>query len=142
MAQITLTLDLTVEAAEALRALAIALNGSEAKTDGMTQMSLDDLDNVAEEKPAAKPPAGKLPKTGTPKKEDKKPEAPVESKPTTNEAVDLTIVRAAALKLSKADKQDVLKEIFEKYGAAKLSDVPQADYPALLADLEEAANGK
>ncbi len=49
-----------------------------------------------------------------------------------------TDVRAMALKLSKAGKQNELKAVFQKYGADKLSAIADADYPALLQDLEAA----
>lgn len=51
-----------------------------------------------------------------------------EDKPT----VSLTDVRAVALKLSKAGKQDVLKAAFAKFGGKKLSDIKPDDYPALM----------
>ena len=143
MAQITLTLDLTVETAEALRVLAVALNGPQARTnDEAEQMKLSDFDKP-EEKTPAKPPAANKPKTGTGKKDAKEaaPEAPAEEKSDDTE-ISLTDVRAVALKLSNSGKQATLQEIFKKYGAKKLSDIPQADYAALMEDLEEAANGK
>jgi len=49
-------------------------------------------------------------------------------------------VRAVALKLSKAGKSDVLQEIFAKFGAEKLSGVPEDKYPELMRELVS-ANG-
>lgn len=46
-----------------------------------------------------------------------------------------TDLRAIALKLSKAGKQDILKELFAKYKAEQLSGVVESDYPALMKDL-------
>ena len=141
MAQITLTLDLTVETAEALRVLAVALNGPQAKTGGEPeQMKLEDFDKPDEKpaKPATKPPTKPA---AAPKKDDKKPEAPADEKPAGDAAISLTDVRAVALKLSNGGKKEALQEVFAKYGAKKLSDIPQADYPALMEDLEEALNG-
>lgn len=57
----------------------------------------------------------------------------------TAENISKTDVRAIALKLSKAGKQAELKEIFNEFGAEKLSEVKEADYPALKAKLEETA---
>jgi hypothetical protein len=129
MTQITLTLDLTGETLDALRVLVDALNGVKEPSPKKAK---------TKETPA---PAPKEP-TGT---EDMAPADPgdgaeVES---LNESLEISKadVRAAALKLSKAKKQAELKEIFAKYGGAKLSDIAEGDYAALLADLEEAANG-
>ena len=47
----------------------------------------------------------------------------------------LTDVRAVALKLSRSNKKSVLKDALAKFGANKLSDVKESDYPALLAEL-------
>jgi hypothetical protein len=83
-------------------------------------------------------PVGKTEKPAAKRKADK-PTAPVKvEEATAAPSVDKTAVRAAALVLSKAGMQPTLKEIFAKYGADKLSDIAEADYPALLADLEQA----
>mgnify|MGYP007121847518 CR=1 FL=1 len=47
-------------------------------------------------------------------------------------------VRAVALKLSKAGKSNVLKEIFAKFGAEKLGDVPEDKYSELMRELVSA----
>jgi len=60
---------------------------------------------------------------------------PAPETPPTGEAPTKTDVRALALKLSKAGKQDVIKEIFGKYGADKLSGVAEEHYPELMKDL-------
>jgi hypothetical protein len=65
-----------------------------------------------------------------------KTETPPDEKP-----VSKTDVRAAALVLSKAGKQDALVKIFSKYGGKKLSDISENDYGAVLKDLEAANNG-
>ena len=54
-------------------------------------------------------------------------------------AVSKTDVRAIALKLSKAGRQAEIKEIFGRFNAEKLSDIPESDYAALKEALEEAA---
>ena len=48
-------------------------------------------------------------------------------------------VRAEALKLSKAGKQDDLAKCFASFGHKKLSDFSETEYPALLAALKEVA---
>lgn len=47
-------------------------------------------------------------------------------------------VRAVALKFSKVGKSDVLKEIFAKFDATKLSEVPEDRYNELMEELEAA----
>lgn len=64
-------------------------------------------------------------------------EATPEPKPTT-ETVSKTDVRALATALSKAGKKAELRAIFEKFGAQKLSDIQESDYPALKKELEAA----
>lgn len=54
--------------------------------------------------------------------------------------VSKTDVRAVATALTKAGKRDTLKAIFKKFGGEKLSDIQEADYPALMRELV-AANG-
>lgn len=51
-----------------------------------------------------------------------------------------TDIRAVALKLSKAGKQDTLAEIFKKFGCKKLSDFDKRTeaYPALMRELVNA----
>ena len=140
MAQITLTLEFTPENVEALRKLAEALNGK-TTADVPEQMRLDDMPPWTPENTPAKSAAAKL-KNGVAKKEEKKTEPPAEeatgdeTKPIT-----LTDVRAVALKLSQSGKQATLQSIFAKFGAKKLSDIPQADYAALIKELEAAVNG-
>ena len=68
--------------------------------------------------------------------EELKEQEPKAEEPKTTKKIEMADVRAAALKLSKANKQDEFKALLDKYNAAKLSDVAEADYPALLADLE------
>lgn len=61
--------------------------------------------------------------------------------PAPQKTVQLSDVRAIALKLSKAGKQDVLKAAFAKFGGKKLSDISESDYPALLDELTKEAAG-
>lgn len=57
---------------------------------------------------------------------DEEPKAKVISK---------TDVRAKCLALSKAGKTDLLVSIFGEFGAKKLSDIKESDYPALMEKL-------
>lgn len=76
------------------------------------------------------------------------PQAPADTSSTPDTSVEpekeitKTDIRAVALKLSKAGKQDVLAEIFKKFGCKKLSDFDSRteDYPALMKELVS-ANG-
>ena len=126
MAQITLTLDFTPENVEALCKLAEVL-----KIEAPTKTP---------EKPPAKTGAAK-PKAGAAKKEEKKTQPPADEQLGDAEATTITEVRAVALKLSKSGKQALLQEIFAKFGAKNLSDISQADYPALMEELEAVVNG-
>ena len=132
MAQITLTLDLTFETLDALRALVAALPADSSKSDNVvkdkksqvkistehqTTPVLDDASPapVKKDKPREKSDAAEAAKSPT-----------------------LTDIRAIALKLSKAGRQSDLKQIFAKYGADKLSGIAENNYPALMTDLTEA----
>lgn len=50
-------------------------------------------------------------------------------------------LRALGVKLTKAGKTDDLKRAFSTFGAAKLGEVKEADYPALKKVLEDLING-
>lgn len=140
--QITLTFDLTPETLEILKLLTSA---STVKTGGATpeaeQLTFDDLDTGKDKKPAKKS-TGKDKKAATPKEAPDEPAETPDTPETESEddapAIKMTDVRAVALKLSKAGKQAKLKEIFAKYGAAKLSDISEEHYADLMADLEAA----
>lgn len=134
MAQITMTFDLTPETLEVLKLLAGASTDKTEKPGKAApepeQLSFDDLDS-GKDKKSAKKTAAKDKKAATPKEE------PAEEKDDAPE-ITLTDVRAVALKLSKAGKQKLLKEIFAKYDAEKLSDIAAEHYADLMADLEAA----
>lgn len=49
-----------------------------------------------------------------------------------------TDVKAVCLKFSKAGRQDELKAAFAKFGAKKLTEISEADYPALMEVLGDA----
>lgn len=113
--KITITMDLTAKNLEKVKALLPAANET------YEQISLFDSPSEA---PVEQP-----------KAEDPTPE--MSEKP-----ISKSDIRAVALKLSKAGKQDVLAEIFKKFGCKKLSDFDQRteDYPALMKELVN-ANG-
>lgn len=50
-------------------------------------------------------------------------------------------LRALGVKLTKAGKTDDLKRAFSTFGAAKLGEVKEADYPALKKVLEDLIDG-
>lgn len=139
MAQITLTLDLTPEILEILKLLTSA---STVKTGDTApeaeQTTFDDIDAGKGKEPAKK--SARKDKKAAARKEtpDEPDDAPEAETETPAPAISLTDVRAVALKLSKAGKQAKLKEIFAKYGGAKLSDISKEHYADLMADLEAA----
>lgn len=94
-------------------------------------------------KPAASVKSKAKPKAETPAEapapievpfEETKPAAPAPA-PAVQEKITKTDVRAVALKLSKAGKSKELKAIFSEFGAEKLSEIKEDDYPALMAKL-------
>lgn len=117
--QITLTMDLTAENLDKLKAFVA-----------------DNAEVKVETKPATKKTAAKKaePKAEEPKTEEPKDEAPAAE----TETITKTDVRAKALALSKAGKSDLLAEIFGKFGASKLSEVKESDYPELMRELVSA----
>lgn len=141
MNQLTITFDFTRESVDALRILVDALEKKKPGniTPDSDQMSLLDPPAEEQEKSAAKSSAKN--KSAKPKEqppEEKEPEPSADEEKTKTIIITMTDVRAVALKFSKAGKQSVLKTIFAKYGAEKLSDVSEDKYPALMADLEAA----
>lgn len=66
------------------------------------------------------------------------PETPkAEEKPKVEEKPKLTAadVKAVCLKYSKAGRQSELKAAFAKFGAKKLTEISEDDYPALMEEL-------
>lgn len=137
MSQITLTLDFTPSN---ILVLSEMLPRLEANNSGSTE-SVTTL--VSASTKSDTPVESKSTPATSDKKADKPRSAPATKEKATADtpaAPSKTDVRAVALKLSKAGQQDKLKEIFSKYGADKLSDIAESDYPTLMKDLEEAAN--
>lgn len=117
--QITLTIDLTAENLEKLKVFC-------EETGAAPKAKPAPKQKVA---PAAKPePKQEAPTEESPKENTAEQAAPAK-------AITLTDVRAVALKISKAGKSDVLKEIFAKFDATKLSEVPEDKYGDLMKEL-------
>lgn len=120
MQQITVTVDMTPENLEILKQLCPA--GETKKPEA----------KKTPKKTTEKPASVEATDTGADAPETVETGAPAEK---TETKVELTDVRAVALKLSKAGKQDVLKAAFAKFGGKKLSDIKPDDYAALMAEL-------
>lgn len=129
MNQITITVDLTAENLEILKKLCpVGANKEPANTEAKkTVKKTADKPVSVEEKDGTWTPGGGSDEhaEAAPPWEEEKPET----------KVTLTDVRAVALKLSKAGKQDVLKAAFAKFGGKKLSDIKPEDYVALMREL-------
>ena len=70
-------------------------------------------------------------------------ETSIEEKPQAEEsAYTFTDVRKRLSTLSRDGHTDEVKELLEKYGAKKLSDVKEEHYAAILADAEVIANAE
>lgn len=117
MQQITVTVDMTPENLEILKQLCLVGETKKPEAKKSAKKTTDKPDSV---EVAADTPKSVEVDTPTEKTEAK---------------VELTDVRAVALKLSKAGKQDALKAAFAKFGGKKLSDIKPDDYAALMAEL-------
>lgn len=62
---------------------------------------------------------------------------PEEEQKTEPTRVTLDVVRAKLAEISKAGKQAEAKALIQEFGAKKLTEVDEKDYPALLAKAEE-----
>lgn len=116
--KITITMDLTQENLDKLRALL-----PDAQILGQTKF---DAPSERTDEPAPAP----APKSEPPAEKPAEDPAPAEK-------VTKTDIRAVALKLSKAGKQKELAAAFAKFGCKKLSDFDARpdDYPALMKEL-------
>jgi len=129
MNQITVNLDLTQDTINALQSLLDAQKNERSEIAEQLTVNTQPVNTVKDRT------LKKNPETKPDKSPEKKPNLENEV-----QVITLTDVRAVALNLSKAGKQTILKEIFAKYNADKLSDISKENYPELMADLE-AANG-
>ncbi len=138
MAQIQITLDSEPEAIAVLELLMKMreekIGGAAPTTEGAGSESAD---GEPDKKSGAKKSAAKERKNTAKDVPEGKTERETPSEPKA-QTVTLTDVRAVALKLSKAGKQQALKEIFARYDAEKLSDIAEENYESLMADLEAA----
>lgn len=90
-----------------------------------TPENLDKIKQIlGEETPAPKDEPKKAAK-----KKEKKPEAEAPE-------ITKTDLRNKGLELTKAGKSDEMKAVFEEFGAAKLSEVKEEDYAAVMEKLE------
>ena len=64
-----------------------------------------------------------------------------EASPETPKAITLEEVRAVLSKKSRAGHTAKVRELLEKYGATKLSEIESSQYPSLLAEAEVLGNG-
>lgn len=119
MQQLTLTLDLTAENLEKLKVFCQETGAETVVKKSVTK------EKKEEPKTKAKQTETKETKTTAPKPEQE----------TTAKILTKTDVRAVALKLSKAGMSDTLKDIFAKFGASKLSEVPEERYNDLMDEL-------
>lgn len=122
--QITLTIDLTAENLEKLKAFCGETATAPAQPAKAERAPKAERTAKAEPAPA---------KDGSADPAESGSAAATETKPATK-----TDVRALALKLSKAGRHDALKEIFAKFGATKLSEVPDDRYDELMKELADA----
>lgn len=151
MTQITLTLDMTPhnvavlsevlprfemgkQCSNEMAPMDVSANDTQQTASAENAVTNGDTSGKAEEKKTA-PAKAKADKA---KDAAPAPENKPADKAATTKGPSMTDVRAVALKLSKAGKQDTLKALFAKYNADKLSGVAESDYLALLEDLEAA----
>ncbi len=120
MQQITLTLDLTAENLEKLKIFCEDTKAVPTAT-------------VETKKAAVK--SKVVTKTDKKEKADAEKQEEAKTAKETAKVLTITDVRAVALKISKAGKSDKLKEIFAKFEATKLSEVPEDRYDELMEEL-------
>jgi len=80
--------------------------------------------------------------TAEPATADAPPESEAKPEPPKPEPLKLEEVRAVLAEKSRNGHTAKIRELLEKYGAAKLSDIDPANYAALLAEAEVLGNGK
>ena len=68
-------------------------------------------------------------------------EAPIATEPSKCKTVTLEQVRAVLAEKSRNGHTSEVRELLEKHGATKLSEIDPEAYPALLADAEGLGNG-
>lgn len=135
--QITLTFDLTEENLDKLKAFCTDTKATTkvttkktAKKTATIPVAVNTEHSEMGTQPAAEEKAEAEEQT-TPKAEE---QATTEADTSTTQ-ISKTDVRAVALKISKAGKSDVLREIFSKFGATNLKGIAEDDYEALMREL-------
>ena len=136
--QMTITLDLTPENTQAMHILALTL-GSMA----VAPTPVPNIAPVAAPAPTAEMPENVTPITLVP--EAKKPKAPEpepevegEVKREADESgLTLADIRSAALRITGEGKQTGVNATIKSFGAKKLSEIDEADYPAFMIALGE-----
>lgn len=68
--------------------------------------------------------------------EDDRGDEPLVEKPEPKAEVTMETVRAKLAALMQGGKQAEVKELLKRHGGDKLSDIPEENYPALLAEAE------
>lgn len=127
MQQLTLTIDLTAENLENLKAFC-----QETKAETVVKKPAAKAKATVEKEPKAKAPAKAAVQEQEAESESQKQETKQKAP---DKTLTLTDVRAVALKISKAGKSDTLKEIFAKFDATKLSEIPAERYDELMKEL-------
>lgn len=122
--QITLQLELTPENLDKLKTFCADTQAAAVPEKAPAKKTATKKADKPAESPAPEEPKATTEPVATPAAEDETTPAPTK-----------TDVRAVALKLSKAGKSAVLKEIFAKFGAEKLSDIKEDQYPELMKEL-------
>lgn len=122
--QITLQLELTPENLDKLKTFCADTQAAAVPEKAPAKKTATKKADKPAESPAPEEPKATAEPAATPTAEDETTPAPTK-----------TDVRAVALKLSKAGKSAVLKEIFAKFGAEKLSDIKEDQYPELMKEL-------
>lgn len=115
------------ELAKSLQALADALSASPLTVNKAAEVK------VEKEKPAEKKPVEVKKES---EKEAAKPEAKSEPAPKADkeetQEIDIKVVRQKLAEKSQEGKQAEIKQLFAKYGAKKLTEVPKEHYAELL----------
>ncbi|MCC0658556.1 hypothetical protein IC175_18570 [Clostridioides sp. ES-S-0123-01] len=143
MVEVNVNVKVKVEAPEFTNALLVVANALGGLNLGQA-MQIEPI-NITDMKEEKKVEAKKTEKTKNVKvKEDVKEEKTEVKEEVTKGSEDTTDevkytkeeVRTKAAQVSKAGKKDKLKELFGEFGASKLSEVKEEDYPVFMDKLE------
>lgn len=101
-------------------------------SDTLREMFSGDEDAAEGKETSAAKPKGKAKAAKAAPEQEKEPEKPAEPE----KQLTLTDVRAVLAEKSKAGFTEEVKALIAKHGADRLSEVPETEYAALLADSE------